>query len=176
MKVIKRISFVWALQQCATRFYEGLNNAHLLLSVSFKRLHHDSWRSQKKASPLCERFSNVHHGFMKGFKNVHLLLWGFKNLHHNLWRSEQFAAPLTSASKFCIAIHEGLNKLHLRMHLRLNCKCKSLNVRNAFKALRSSGSLNAKPNGCKTCSAWSGEEFWWRRGGRSFCFEKLLKD
>ena len=48
MKVIKKcFSFVWALQQCATRFYEGLKNTHVLFSVSFKNLHHNLWRSQK---------------------------------------------------------------------------------------------------------------------------------
>ena len=32
----KCISFVWALQQCATRFYEGLQNVHLLFMCPSK--------------------------------------------------------------------------------------------------------------------------------------------
>ena len=44
----------------------------------------------KNASPLCERFNNAQHGFMKALKNVCL--------------------PFVSLSKTCITIYEGHKK------------------------------------------------------------------
>ena len=105
------ISFVWALQQCASRFYEGLNNAHLLYYESVNNLHQDFWRSEQFTSPLHERLKNVHHGFMKALKmcisfswvfqktasrfmtvikKVHLLLYErFNNVHHGFMKASK---------------------------------------------------------------------------------------
>ena len=120
MKVINNcISFVWALQQCASRFYDGLSNAHLLFM---------------SLSKICITV-------YEGLSNLQLLWW----------------APQKCASQF-----EGLNNLHLRMHLRLNCKC-SLSI-SAMPSRNCASPAAWMPNQTAAIhSAHGREELWWRR-------------
>ena len=90
MKAIeKSISFVWALQPCASRFYGGLRNVHLI-PMRHSKICITIYEGRKKSAfPLHERLSNVHHSFMKAVKMRISFLCAFQKLHHGSWRSKK---------------------------------------------------------------------------------------
>ena len=98
------------------------------------------YEDHKNASPLCERFNNVQHGFMKALKNVHLPFMSLSKICITIYeghkkcisfvRAHQLGASrfyeggknahlrFMSLSKKRIAIHES----HMRLRVRLNCR------------------------------------------------------
>ena len=99
--VKKCSSFVWALQQCASRCYEGLRNTRIL-SESLKNMHNDLWRSLKNASPVYERFNSVHHGFM-GALEIRI---------SNFWVVEKYAQRCVKVIKNAPPLYERFNNVH----------------------------------------------------------------
>ena len=84
----KRMSFVWALQQCASRFYEGLRNTRILFSEPLKNMHNDFMKVIKKMNLRCTSAQQCASRFSEGLKNVHRLFYeSFKNSQHDLWNS-----------------------------------------------------------------------------------------
>ena len=96
MTVVKKNTspFVWALQQCASRFYEGLKNVHLLFMslskmwITLYEGHKNSnllsmsaatvritvlWRPYKCASPFYESSQTLHHDLWRSWKKTNLL-------------------------------------------------------------------------------------------------------
>ena len=125
IKVIKNcIAFVWASQKCASHFYEGLQNVHLLfMSVpkfcsavyeGHKQLHllcmsastmciTVLWRPQQCASPflwVCQPFASL---FMK--------VWA---IHISFtWASQKCASRIYEGLKKCASpFYESFKNLH----------------------------------------------------------------
>ena len=102
MTVIRKYPFVWALQQCASRFYEGLKNVHLLfmslskMCIAIYEGHKISnllsmsaatvritilWRPEQGASPFYESFKNVNQNLWRSFKTIDQLYTGNNDAH-----------------------------------------------------------------------------------------------
>ena len=104
MKFIKTCtSFVWAHHQCASRFYEGLTNAHLLFMSPWKYAP-GFMKVIKDASLLDERFNNVHHGFTKA--------WAMRISFLFLWVLEKHVPGFMEAIRSASPLRERFNHVH----------------------------------------------------------------
>ena len=112
MRVIRNcIAFARALQQCASRFYEGLKNAHRRF-MSLSKIRIKIYEIHKTCISFVGPLEQCASPFYAAPATVHLLIYEpVKKMHRDLCRSEKHTFPWYWPCGDTTAAVRGFSKL-----------------------------------------------------------------